>query len=426
MYKKIFLLVCILTLLSTHNLKADEIGELKELILKQNQRIQQLLARVENLENKQKRQDKEIEKTVTRLVEDKQVSALPDSIKWVENVKWSGDLRYRHESLDDTDSGSDKRNRNRIRARLGLTAKVNDEWDLGFRLASGSSESPTSTNETLDNSFSSKEIWLDLAYADWHPGAYPGLNLFVGKMKNPFYRVGKNQLIWDGDVNPEGFAATYKFDMNKSTAATLTGAGFWMEERSGDADAGYFGTQAMLKHKLDGDRHLIGGASYYNIGNIEGKTTPSSVSLKGNTETSSGSGLYEYDFDILEGFAEYGWKWNGMPVAVFGNYVQNLAAPSDKNTGYTIGLNLNKAKKPGSWQFGYSYRDIESDAVFAGLNDSDFIDGGTDGQGHTFGYKYQLAKNLQAGLTLFLNDRKRSPDRNEKFERLQADLIFKF
>ena len=116
-----------------------------------------------------------------------------------------------------------------------------------------------------------------------------------------------------------------------------------------------------------------------------------------------------------------------MPVAVFGNYVEKLAAPNNRNTAYSIGFKLNKVKKPGSWQFIYSYRDVQSDAVFAGLHDSDFINGGTDGDGHTLGYKYQLAKNIQAGLTLFLNNRKRGAGaRNEKFERLQADLIFKF
>jgi hypothetical protein len=215
--------------------------------------------------------------------------------------------------------------------------------------------------------------------------------------------------------------------MNESTTATIAGSGFWMEERSGDADAGYFGIQAMLKQKLDADRHWLAGATYYDIGNIDGETNPDSLgtSLRGNTD--AGGLTYRYDYDMVEGFAEYGWKFGETPMSVFGSYVENLAAPSDRNTAYLVGFKVNKAKEPGSWEFGYSYRDLESDAVFAGLNDSDFINGGTDGKGHKLNYKYQLAKNVQAGLTLFLNDRKRpSQDGNEKFERLQADLIFKF
>jgi hypothetical protein len=48
------------------------------------------------------------------------------------------------------------------------------------------------------------------------------------------------------------------------------------------------------------------------------------------------------------------------------------------------------------------------------------------------GFKYQLAKNIQAGLTYFINERdRRTSDASggsgsQNFNRLQADLIFKF
>jgi hypothetical protein len=351
---------------------------------------------------------------------------------WVNNVKLFGDFRYRYESLDDTgdEVGKDRR-RNRIRARLGLKAKLNEEWDTTFRIASGSSDGPTSTNQTVDGAFESKDLWLDLAYADWHPEDFSGLNVFMGKMSNPFYKVGKNQLIWDGDVNPEGIAAKYNWNLSDSTTATVTGGGFWLDERATDADAGYFGIQGMVKAGLDNGSHLLGGVSYYDIGNIDSKSV-GGVTLQGNTATTPGGSIYRYDFDIVEGFAEYGWKCNGMPVAVFGNYLQNTAAPSGNDTAYSIGAQLNKAKEPGSWQFKTSYREVEPDAAFGGLSDSDFIDGGTGGKGWVLGYKYQLRKNVQAGLTYFINDRdRRSSDASggsgsQHFQRLQADLIFKF
>jgi hypothetical protein len=359
--------------------------------------------------------------------------AAPD---WVKSITPFGDFRYRYESLDNT-SGEDnddtlvnKRRRNRIRARLGFKAEINDEWDTIFRIASGSSDAPTSTNQTTDGAFESKDLWLDLAYADWHPERFSGLNVFMGKMKNPFYRVGKNQLIWDSDVNPEGGAASYKWSLDGSTEATLIGGAFWLDEREADADASYFGIQGMLKRKFDNGSHLLGGLSYYDIGNISSKAV-GGVSLQGNTAV-AGTATYRYDFDIVEGFAEYGWKYNGMPVAVFSNYLENTAAPSGNNTAYSIGAQLNKAKKPGSWQFKASYREVESDAAFGGLSDSDFIDGGTGGRGWVLGFKYQLSKNLQAALTYFINDRDRrigdasGGSGSQGFNRLQADLIFKF
>jgi hypothetical protein len=375
---------------------------------------------------------KRLEELVNKTFEERKSDFVaPD---WVKSIKPFGDFRYRYESLDNTgDTVGNKRRRNRIRARLGFKAKLNEEWDTIFRIASGSSESPTSTNQTIDDAFESKQIWLDLAYADWHPERFTGLNVFMGKMKNPFYRVGKNQLIWDSDVNPEGIAAKYSWNLSDTTTATLVGGGFWLDERSTDADAGYFGIQGMLKRKFDNGSHLLGGLSYYDIGNIDSKAI-GGVSLQGNTQAVAGSdpATYRYDFDIVEGFTEYGWKCNGMPVAVFGNYLENTAAPSGRNTAYSIGAQLNKAKKPGSWQLKASYREVESDAVFGGLSDSDFIDGGTGGRGYVLGFKYQLAKNIQAGLTYFINERdRRTSDASggsgsQNFNRLQADLIFKF
>ena len=49
-------------------------------------------------------------------------------------------------------------------------------------------------------------MWIDLAYFDWHPERVEGLNVIGGKMENPFYAPGKTELLWDGDLRPEGVA----------------------------------------------------------------------------------------------------------------------------------------------------------------------------------------------------------------------------
>ena len=162
---------------------------------------------------------------------------MPDSLKWAEKVKISGDLRYRHESIDAQTNGEylPGNNRNRIRARLMLESIINDEWGVGFRIATGSSSDPASTNQTLDNGFTKKDIWLDLAYFDWHPKAIERLNVFGGKMPLPFYRAGNNQLIWDDDVNPEGIAAKYVIPFTKSDNLYVNGGGLWLKEDVGAA-----------------------------------------------------------------------------------------------------------------------------------------------------------------------------------------------
>ena len=414
--RNVLAMVLLLLALGVGDVKADEVAELK-------QQMAQMQQRLEQLEASREAQEQKIDEKISKAVVNKQIEALPDSLKWVENLNISGDLRYRHESIDAKNSSrwEKGRHRHRIRARLGLKAKVNDEWDLDFRIASGTSD-PSSTNQTLDSGFSSKDIWLDLAYFDWHPEAMESINVYGGKMKNPFYKVGKNQLIWDGDMNPEGIAAKYVISLGDYDKLHINGGGFWAEESSSGVDQSLWGTQAYLKHKFENENYLLGGASYFDYGNTKGQATIyDSTDSYGNSV--DGAGKYANDYDIVKGFAEYGFKVGEMPVAVFGNYVKNTAATASEDTGWLIGLKLNKAKKPGSWQFSYNYRDLEKDAVIGVFSDSDFIGGGTDGRGHKFGFKYQIAKNLQAGLTYLLNE---AGSNNDDYRRLQADLIFKF
>jgi hypothetical protein len=377
--------------------------------------------------------EKQIEQLVSKTFEDKkdELGAVPN---WVKNIKISGDLRYRHESIDaETDGDWAKgRNRHRVRARLNIDAKLDEEWDVGIRLASGSAD-PTSTNQTLDESFSSKDFWLDLAYFDWHPLSMEGLNLYGGKMKNPFYKVGKTELIWDGDLNPEGIAAKYVMALSESDDLHINGGGFWVDESSSGVDTSLWGIQTYLNHKFENKQYILGGVSYFDYGNIKDRGdlkdtwyTPwllGDGSFFGNTATGN---TFDSDYDLVEGFAEYGFQWGGMPLAVFGNYVQNTVASTGEDEGWLIGLKLNKAKEPGSWDFRYNYRELEADAVLGAFADSDFIGGGTDGKGHEFGLNYQLTKNIQAGLSYFINERDRGSGNDDNYRRLQADLIFKF
>jgi hypothetical protein len=406
---------------------ADEITQLKRRIAEQQRLLEQMAARLDRIEAEQAHQQAAIDQKVASTIEEKRFEALPEGARWLEKVKLSGDLRYRHESID-SESGGDwttGRHRNRIRARLGVDAKINDNWDTHFRIASGSGD-PVSTNQSLDNSFSSKELWLDLAYFDWHPARFKDLNFYGGKMKNPFFRVGKNQLIWDSDLNPEGIAAGYKKPLGNATDLFINGGGFWVDESSGGVDTSLWGAQAYLKRRLDKGRHILAGAGYYDYGNIEGRgdlasTWGSSSDFFGNTVASDNT--FANDYDVLEGFAEYGFELASLPAAFFGNYARNTAATSTEDTGWLIGCSLNKAKAVGSWQASYMYREVEADAVLGAFTDSDFVGGGTDGKGHMFGFKYQLAENLQGALTYFMSERGST---ESDYNRLQADLILKF
>ncbi len=411
---------------------ADELSDLKQELEAQKTRAADLEDRINQLEATQKLKERSLDEKIDAVQANAQTeepAQLPDNLKWLEKINISGDFRYRHEYIDDGTKDGDY-HRNRIRARLGITATVTDEWDLGFRLATGSGD-PVSSNLTLEESFSSKPIRLDQAYVGYHPIWLEGFDVTAGKVANPFHAVGKNELIWDGDLNPEGGALGYERGLSEKTMMRINGGGFWLDQDSSGADPSLFGIQAFLKHQIDKPTYVLAGAGYFDYGNIKGEKSLTSrwsdddYSLSGNTAAAGDPCSYGSDFDLLEVFAEFGAEVGGVPVALWADWVKNTVAATSEDTGWLIGGSINKVKDPGSWQFSYDYRDIELDAVVGQFNASDFIGGGTGGKGHRFGLAYGLAKNTQAALTYYASEYSGRKS-NEDYDRLQADVAIKF
>lgn len=324
-----------------------------------------------------------------------------------------GDFRYRYEAIDE--DGSTDRHRNRMRARVGLSGQVNETIKAGIGLASGG-DSPTSTNQTLDDGFSTKDFGLDLAYVTWQ--AAPGAQVTAGKMKNPLYRVGGNQLLWDGDLNPEGLALELSREQ-----LFVNVAAFYVEERSGSDDSFLFGAQLGFDTDFDSGLSLRTGLGYYGYTNTVGNAPFYDGDPLGNAVDAGGNLVNDYR--QVELFAELGAALGELPVKVFADWVQNTEA-SNFDTAYAIGLKLGKASAPGSWDFGWVYQDVEADAVIATFSNSDFGGGGTDATGHIFTGKYVIAKNWTAGFTYFLNEIGDNVGNPRDYQRLQADLQFKF
>ncbi len=426
--------------------QTSELDELRQELDRHKQRTADLENRINQLEARQRLKERaekeEVEKAAEEAETEKADGIIPQALEWAKNVKWSGDFRYRYEFIDK--EGRPERNRNRIRARLGLDATVNDEWDLAFRVATGERDlvvdqteddggavtdvdvdeigDPISSNQTLTRYFSSKDIWLDLAYFNYHPAAVTGLDVFGGKVKNPFLRVGKNELIWDSDLNPEGIAGQYGFSLGKHTQAQVNAGGFWVNESSAGVDTGLFGVQGYVTHAFGNPDTLTVGASYFDYTNIQGRQDVYGI-LAGNT--AGPDNTWASDYSLVEVFVEYSTNLFDLPFSVFGDWVNNVDAITDQDTGWLVGATLNKAKDPGSWQLGYDYRDLEADAVVGAFTNSDFIGGGTGGQGHRFAFAYQVARNVQAALTYFLDTIDQTGPGLD-YSRLEADLVLKF
>jgi hypothetical protein len=347
---------------------------------------------------------------------------------WWETIKVKGDFRYRHEMIDK--EGKDTRHRQRVRARLGIFGEVSEYTKVGIQLASGSDD-PASTNQTLDGAFSTKNIGIDLAYFATGFKGVEDLKVVGGKMKNPFFKPGKSELIWDGDLNPEGGAATFQKAID-NFVLTLTGAGVWIDERSSSDDSYIAAGQAVGRLYFNEKKsNLTFGGSIFNYVNSKGYEPffdhedpmgNSTVLFGDNGDTVL---HYANDYELIELFGEVTHKFRNTPVTVIGDFVTNNAADS-LNTGWLVGLRVGKAKKTGSWEFRYNYRSIEADAVPGIFADSDFRGGGTDAQGHEIGGAVQLAANTAFKATYFSNEIGLEETETEDFGRLQVDLQFKF
>ncbi len=332
---------------------------------------------------------------------------------WVDRIKFKGDVRLRHESIDE--DGEEDRSRMRFRTRLGLSAKVTDDVKFVFQLASGG-DNPVSTNQSFDSGFSTKDIGVDLAYVDWK--IRDGVNFYGGKMKNPLFKAGGVSLIWDGDLNPEGLAVKFT-----SGGFFATAGGFSVEERSSSDDSLLYVVQAGYKFPLTDGVSLTAGAGYFAYTDTIGNEPFYNGRSKGNTVDINGD--YIYDYKNTEVFVELGTKVGDWPLKLYAHATQNNEA-STEDSGYAVGAKIGSAKSEGAMEFSWTYQDIEADSVIGTFNDSDFGGGGTDSDGHLLKAKYAVSKKIFLGGTLFINNVDRFQGTEHDYSRLQLDVEFKF
>lgn len=320
------------------------------------------------------------------------------AMAWAERIKIKGDMRFRYENAESSVDGVEQ-DRLRIRARLALEAKVNDDVNVGIRLATTGKDnglgSATSTNESLDENFKTRNFGLDRAYIDWAPSALGGNNHFVfGKMAQPWVKV--NDLVWDGDTNPEGVAYKGKFKLDGFTL--IPSIGYYSLDDVGNKS---FSEDSSLWHAQVaaniGKNYQL-GLSYYEYMNANAaKGTPHS------------------NEELVELFGSA--KIPGTPLTAYASWVTN---ESDLATGdedaYAIGVKA----KVASWKLGYEWRDTGESALNYNFDNSDFQD---RSEGHILKAAYEIDKNFSLGATYLLAD---SNINDEDLDIFQLDLKAKF
>ncbi len=337
--------------------------------------------------------------------------------EWMKNLKLKGDFRLRYQWQDN----SHRRERARIRLRLGAVTRLNDNFEVGFGLATGGSD-PRSTNVTLDGSFESKDIKLDYAYAEYF--GIKGLNMWGGKYKGIKKAIWRpSDLLWDSDLRPEGMGIRFNYHPEYNKFSVFTNTGLWIlnEISSGD-DTMMFYFQPGITWNITEKIGIKTAVAYYDTSSVKGHT----LNHSSGTNTIENGGL-KYDYDVWAPSMELEFKnlTESVPyIAFFGDYVDN-PDPDDENQGYLMGLKFGHKKimKFGKWQFKYMYRRLEKDAWLDVFPDSDAYGGRTGIKGHEVEFKFGLAKNLILGLDYYHMEQ---INLSGEEDLLQVDLVWKF
>ncbi len=343
---------------------------------------------------------------------------------WIQKTKLKGDLRLRYQ-YERREKDTEGRERGRVRYRLGIIANPLPNVEVGAGLASGGSDA-RSTNQTFDDVFSTGDIRLDYAYGQYQVN--DKFKVIGGKFKRKSYLWAPTDLLWDGDINPEGGSLNYSQSLTSSADLFING-GVWLIDHKDQVDA----TDPFMTYAQTGITYKEGridaklAGTYYSFNGIKG-----SAQYEGSN-TDDGAGVYKYDYDSGAVGAELGVKklFGGLPlklderIAVFGEYVSN-PDPDKENTGWITGVKWGhkKVKNPKSWQAKYMYANLGKDAWFESFPDSDRYGGNTDIKSHEFTVKYALMKNLTFGLDYYYSDYIKGTQNAEQL--VQADVVIKF
>lgn len=371
--------------------------------------------------------------------------------EWLNRFKLSGDIRLRYQGdffgdgntpeftypdplkadttflLGDSNSlnTTKDRHRLRIRARLGVNAKVNDDVDATIRLATGNETDPVSTNDTLGDNFNKDGFVLDQAYLRWKP--VTGLTLLGGRMANPWFST---DLVWDPDLNFEGLAATYSHEITDSFGGFLTAGIFPLQELEiSQRDKWLWGVQGGGGYRLEDITARV-GVAYYVYENVRGKlnqTIDAENALTRLTQAQKGNTVFDLNRDfaalgedyfpgLASEFRELNVTasldlgiWDPIHLVLLGDYVKNLgfdlaevqSLTADQRVkkddyGYQLGLSVGypSVKNPWEWNGYFFYKYLGADAVVDAFTDSDFHLGGANAKGWIVGGELGIMKNF--------------------------------
>ena len=359
--------------------------------------------------------------------------------KWVQDIKFKGDFRnrYQWDKAKSATTVATERNRDRIRLRLGAETRLVEDFRVGLGIATGTTSDPKSTNITLGDGFSFKNIILDYGYGQYVPHwtAPVDTTFTAGKFKNPFWEP-INALV-DGDINPEGAALQFSYNVNPNANIFLNYGFLYLGDTFPKSKNLLQNVvQPGFNWKVMDNVNIKSTADLW-LAEVKGQqqinNTPGSNSLGRLPDQNKQTGpiVYLNDYNTVVpkmeiGLTEPFFGFNaGFPYfGVFGEYMYNFSADA-KGTGWIAGCKIgyDKVADKNQWQLEYDHRAIEKDAFLDMYPDSDFYGGKTNVAGNHIAFNYGLSKNSWLTLSYFNTWNMTRLTNNSSSSKLPAQVI---
>jgi hypothetical protein len=248
-----------------------------------------------------------------------------------------------------------------------------------------------------------------------------------GKMPNFFHsKAGKDYIVWDNDLTPEGAALSYGVDPLDGLSLTLNSGFFVLDENKsgGETESAADPWVVPVQLRVEGrpTEHIAFGTnlSYYGYGDLDQAFFVRNAS-RGNladaydpesgVASATSFGLSR-DRWINIGDLRAWFEFTGIedwPILVYGNVVHNFSAQSLPNSsvgreglGWSAGLQVGDKKK--LVMLGACYFLIEANAGPAQLIDSDLLDGRSNRKGWAIYGAKRILRYTDLKFTLFLGE----------------------
>jgi hypothetical protein len=264
----------------------------------------------------------------------------PPESKWkinkaIKSIELFGDLRMRYEYRQtDVPDGRVELDRGRYEVRLGLRGDAFDDFYYGLRLdTAANARSPWVTFGTSSSGIpyqgpygkSTAGINVGQVYIGWKPESW--FDFSIGKMPQPLYTT---PMVWDTDINPEGFAEKFKYTVGEADFFANFGQ-FLYQDANPTYSSGGLGFNGLFGQRTTPVFQIAwqAGVEYHITTNVSAKfaaTIYQYAGLKTNVSPFFG--------DSFVGEGQFAGKASGFPVNGASGFGTSGSIPGSSSLGF--------------------------------------------------------------------------------------------